>query len=73
MIITTSSSWEGIGTHRALCGERVFTIDAPSIGPERHVPLLVLHGFPTSSFDWAGVMPHLTGTGYRVTTLDFLG
>ena len=35
-----------IGTHRALCGERVFTIDAPSIGPERHEPLLVLHGFP---------------------------
>ena len=27
-------------THRQLCGERVFTVDAPSIGPERHEPLL---------------------------------
>ena len=35
--------------------------------------MTLLHGFPASSFDWAGVMPQLTGTGYRVTTLDFLG
>jgi len=70
--ITTSSGWEGIGTHRALCGERVFTIDAPSIGPERHVPLLVLHGFPTSSFDYAAVLDGLRA-GRRVLLLDMVG
>ncbi len=72
MTITSSSGWEGIGTHRALCGERVFTIDAPSIGPERHVPLLVLHGFPTSSFDYAAVLDELRA-GRRVLLLDMVG
>ena len=52
--------------------ERVFTIDAPSIGPERHVPLLVLHGFPTSSFDYAAVLDGLRA-GRRVLLLDMVG
>ena len=72
MTITTSTGWEAIGTHRELCGERVFTIDAPSIGPERHVPLLVLHGFPTSSFDYAAVLDGLRA-GRRVLLLDMVG
>ncbi len=72
MTITTSSGWAAIGTQRELCGERVFTIDAPSIGPERHAPLLVLHGFPTSSFDYAAVLDGLRA-GRRVLLLDMLG
>ena len=72
MTITTSTGWEAIGTHREMCGERVFTIDAPSIGPERHVPLLVLHGFPTSSFDYAAVLDGLRA-GRRVLLLDMVG
>jgi pimeloyl-ACP methyl ester carboxylesterase len=72
MTITTSSGWEAIGTQRDLCGERVFTIDAPPIGPERHVPLLVLHGFPTSSFDYAAVLDGLRA-GRRVLLLDLVG
>ena len=71
-VITTSGGWEAIGTYRVLCGERVFTIDAPSIGPERHAPLLVLHGFPTSSFDYAAVLDGLRH-GRRVLLLDLLG
>jgi pimeloyl-ACP methyl ester carboxylesterase len=70
--ITTPTDWEAIGTHRPLCGERIFTIDAPSIGPERHVPLLVLHGFPTSSFDYAAVLDGLRA-GRRVLLLDMVG
>ena len=72
MTIATSGGWEAIGTHRELCGERIFTIDAPSIGPERHAPLLVLHGFPTSSFDYAAVLDGLRA-GRRVLLLDMLG
>ena len=72
MTITTGTAWEAIGTYRDLCGERVFTIDAPSIGPERHDPLLVLHGFPTSSFDYAAVLDGLRA-GRRVLLLDMLG
>jgi pimeloyl-ACP methyl ester carboxylesterase len=70
--ITTSAGWEAIGTYRVLCGERVFTVDAPSDGPERHTPLLVLHGFPTSSFDYAAVLDGLRH-GRRVLLLDLLG
>jgi pimeloyl-ACP methyl ester carboxylesterase len=42
-------------------------------GPVDGKPVTLFHGFPTSSFDWAGVIPALAGSGYRVTTLDFLG
>jgi pimeloyl-ACP methyl ester carboxylesterase len=72
MTITTTTGWEAIGTHRDLCGYRVFTIDAPSIGPEVHEPLLILHGFPTSSFDYAAVLDALRA-GRRVLLLDGLG
>jgi pimeloyl-ACP methyl ester carboxylesterase len=72
MTLTTSTGWEAIGTHRDLQGHRIFTIDAPSIGPELHDPLLILHGFPTSSFDYAAVLDGLRA-GRRVLLLDGLG
>jgi pimeloyl-ACP methyl ester carboxylesterase len=71
-MITTTGGWEGIGTHRVLGGHDVFTIDAPSIGPESHPPLLVLHGFPTSSFDYTAVLDGLRA-GRRVLLLDLVG
>ena len=40
--------------------------------PERHVPLLVLHGFPTSSFDYAAVLDRLRA-GRRVVLFDMVG
>ena len=72
MTITTAVGWEAIGQHRDLCGHRVFTIDAPSIGDELHEPLLILHGFPTSSFDFTAVLDPLR-RGRRVLLLDGLG
>jgi pimeloyl-ACP methyl ester carboxylesterase len=72
MTITTRAGWEAIGRHRELNGQRIFTIDAPSLGPEVHAPLLVLHGFPTSSFDYATVLDGLR-TGRRVLLFDGLG
>jgi pimeloyl-ACP methyl ester carboxylesterase len=72
MTIATSTGWDAIGTRRDLCGERIFTIDAPAIGPEQHVPLLILHGFPSSSFDYAAVLDGLRA-GRRVLLLDMLG
>jgi pimeloyl-ACP methyl ester carboxylesterase len=70
--IAKNTAWEAIGTRRGLCGAEVFTIDAPAIGPEAHAPLLVLHGFPTSSFDYAAVLDGLR-TGRRVLLFDMLG
>jgi pimeloyl-ACP methyl ester carboxylesterase len=72
MTIATSSGWEAVGMVRTLCGERIFTVDAPSIGPERHEPLLILHGFPSSSFDYAAVLDGLRA-GRRVVLFDMLG
>jgi pimeloyl-ACP methyl ester carboxylesterase len=72
MTIATTTGWEAIGAHRALGGHHIFTIDAPSIGPEVHEPLLILHGFPSSSFDYAAVLDGLRA-GRRVLLLDGLG
>jgi pimeloyl-ACP methyl ester carboxylesterase len=72
MTITTTTGWEAIGSLRQLCGHTIFTIDAPSIGPEVHEPLLILHGFPTSSYDYTAVLDGLRA-GRRVLLLDGLG
>ena len=72
MSITTTAGWEASGHYRELCGHRVFTVDAPSIGPEAHEPLLILHGFPTSSFDYVAVLDPLRA-GRRVILFDGVG
>src|SRR5271155_5590236 len=69
---TTLDSWISSGTRRAISGS-AHELFVRQDGPIGGKPVTLLHGFPTSSFDWAGGMPHPTGTGYRVTTLDFLG
>lgn len=68
----TDVQWEDLGTRRRLCGQEVFTLDAPALGAERHPPLLVLHGFPTSSHDYAAVLEGLR-EGRRVLLVDLLG
>jgi pimeloyl-ACP methyl ester carboxylesterase len=64
--------WAGLGEHRRLAGRRIFTIDAPARETERDEPLLVLHGFPSSSFDFHLVLDDLRRTR-RVLLLDMLG
>ena len=68
----TDVQWEELGARRRLCGQEVFTLDAPALGAERHPPLLVLHGFPTSSYDYAAVLDALR-EGRRVLLVDLLG
>jgi pimeloyl-ACP methyl ester carboxylesterase len=46
---------------------RVFVRSAPGDGPT----ILLLHGYPSSSFDYRQVVPHLAGRAWL--TLDFLG
>ena len=62
--------WAAGGTHIRLLGHEIFHRQD---GPPDGRPVTLLHGFPTSSHDWAPVLPTLTKIGYRVTTLDFLG
>jgi pimeloyl-ACP methyl ester carboxylesterase len=65
-------AWRRRGRERVLCGHRIFTVDLPAHGPEVDVPLLILHGFPSSSFDFHGVVDRLAGRR-RVLLFDMLG
>lgn len=60
--------WTAGGTRVELNGHRVFVRQD---GEGR--PVTLVHGFPTSSHDWAMTVPHLVAAGCRVTTLDLLG
>jgi pimeloyl-ACP methyl ester carboxylesterase len=64
--------WAGRGEHRELAGHRIFTVVAPADGPETAEPLLVLHGFPTCSYDFASVLDGLR-RNRRVLLFDMLG
>lgn len=65
-------AWRDRGRDRILCGQRVFTVDVGAVGEEAAPPLLVLHGFPTSSFNFHRVVDGLAAHR-RVILLDFLG
>lgn len=63
--------WEDRGRLLEIGGRRVFVLDVPA-DIERREPLLLLHGFPSSSFDWRHVIDALA-RDRRVVTFDFLG
>jgi len=67
-----AESWKARGRRRSLCGRSIFTVDVPATGPELRPPLLVLHGFPTSSFDFHRVVDRLAADR-RVLLFDMLG
>ena len=57
---------------RVLAGRRIFTVDVPARRSTDRPPLLVLHGFPTSSFDFHRVVDRLAAHR-RVLLFDMLG
>ncbi|MCZ4500258.1 MAG: alpha/beta hydrolase [Marmoricola sp.] len=59
-------AWYDAGTTLDVDGRTVFVHESG----EGEVPLVVIHGFPGSSYDWAGVVPLLPG---RVIALDLPG
>ncbi len=67
-----AEAWRRRGRLRTLCGRSVFTVDVPAQRPTDRPPLLVLHGFPTSSFDFHRVVDRLAETR-RVALFDMLG
>jgi pimeloyl-ACP methyl ester carboxylesterase len=67
-----ADDWRARGRHRTLLGHRIFSVDVPARGTVRQPPLLVLHGFPTSSFDFHRVVDGLAGHR-RVLLFDMLG
>lgn len=63
------NSWRERGEHAELLGHQVFFVDQ---GPRDAPVLLLMHGFPTCSLDFAGALPTLTKT-FRVVAHDHLG
>lgn len=61
--------WRAQGQLLHLLGHDIFCIDTAE--PDKPV-ILLLHGFPTSSWDWASLWGSLQGS-HRLVTLDFLG
>ena len=65
-------AWEARGTRVSVGADTVFVCDVPARTPSTADPLLVLHGFPTCSFDFRLVVDALAADR-RVILLDFLG
>jgi pimeloyl-ACP methyl ester carboxylesterase len=61
--------WQARGCRTQIFGRDVFVMDD---GKESEDTLLILHGFPTSSFDFRHVLPHFTKR-FRVVVHDHLG
>lgn len=66
------AEWERHGAYRTLHGWETFTMDVAPTGAEEHEPLLILHGFPTCSFDFHHVIAKLS-LNRRVLLLDLIG
>ena len=66
------AAWEAAGRYRQVAGHRVFVADLPATSADRDHPLLVIHGFPTSSFDFHLVVDRLR-EHRRVVLVDLVG
>ena len=66
------AAWEEAGRLLATTDGDVFVLDLPAVEDAGLAPLLVLHGFPTCSYDWTHVVPALTARR-RVLLFDFIG
>jgi pimeloyl-ACP methyl ester carboxylesterase len=62
-----TKAWRSSGELAELGGRRIFVREREGSGP----PLLFLHGYPSSSYDWRAVLELLPGR--RVVCFDFLG
>ena len=62
-----TEAWRRRGALQKIAGNLIFVRDFDGAGP----PVLFLHGYPSSSYDWRGVIERMPGR--RVTAFDFLG
>ncbi len=64
----TAENWKSRGKFYSILNKNIFVIDK---GASKHV-LVILHGYPTSSYDYYKVLPELSKY-YRVIIHDHLG
>lgn len=73
-MITTPADWHARGRYLTIAGRRLFTVDVPAAaGSPPTPPVLALHGFPTSSWDFADAAAELAKRGRRVILFDYTG
>lgn len=65
----TPSDWKAKGAYRTIGGRTLFLMDD---GDPNHGTILLIHGFPTSSWDWQPIWSHLR-KNYRLVAMDMLG
>jgi pimeloyl-ACP methyl ester carboxylesterase len=71
---TTTAEWLARGHYLTVAGRRLFTVDLPAAdGAEPAPVVLALHGFPTSSWDFADAAAELARRGQRVILFDYAG
>jgi pimeloyl-ACP methyl ester carboxylesterase len=61
------AAWQRAGALVEVGGRRIYVHEQPGEGP----PLLLLHGYPSSSYDWRHAFELLPGR--RLAAFDFLG
>ena len=64
-----TAAWQQAGTFTELNGHKIFLRERP--GSADRAPLLFLHGYPSSSYDWRYAFEKLDG--HRLIVFDFLG
>ena len=62
-------AWQAAGRYISYRGHRIFVSDG---GQRDAEALLLIHGFPTASWDWEALWPSLVAR-YRVYALDLIG
>lgn len=67
--MTAPQQWHSQGGYITLLGHSIFVVDE---GSPAQPTLLLIHGFPTSSWDWQPVWQQLRAH-FRVIALDMLG
>ena len=65
----TLDEWQRQGQYELIHGHQIFTRYA---GDKSAPVLLLIHGYPSASWDWEGMWDALT-EHYYVITLDMLG
>ena len=66
------AAWEGAGRRVVAGGHELFVVDREPLMEADGPPILILHGFPTCSYDWRHVIDDLS-VRRRVVVPDMLG
>jgi len=65
-------AWHALGRAEEVADHSLFVVDSEPGGAAGRPSLLLIHGFPTASWDWAELWPGLA-TRFRVIAPDLLG